>query len=229
MKMKAEPPHDTHERQRPLPLPSGGGKAGPLTLPPHITALEEARAWLLENACDGAVCPCCDRPLALQKRPLYGQMALALLLIHKHTAALAAPDYVHVPSFLVTRGLPPRLTASIRGDYSKLRYFGLLESRRAETGETRRDGNPRLGLWRVTEAGTLFCLNRLRVPKYVYLLNGRPVAGLATTETVNVVEALGDRFDYASVTRPTWTPAELASAERRGGGRAPAGTRLAAA
>lgn len=33
--------------------------------------------------------------------------------------------------------------------------------------------------------------------------NGRPVAGLATTDTVNIVEALGDSFDYASITRPT--------------------------
>lgn len=228
MKSEIEPPHGTHERQPSLPSAYGGGKAGPLTLPPHITTLKEARVWLLENSRDGAVCPCCDRPLALQKRPLYGQMALALLLIHKHTAALAAPDYVHVPSFLVSQGLPPRLTASIRGDYSKLRHFGLLESKRAETGESKRDGNPRLRLWRITEAGTRFCLNRLRVPKYVYLLNGRPVAGLATTDTVNIVEALGDQFDYASVTRPTWTPAELASADRRENAPAPAGTRLAA-
>lgn len=122
MKRASEPPQDVHERQPSLPLAYGGGKAGPLTLPPHITTFEESRAWLLGISRDGAVCPCCDRPVVLHKRPLYGQLALALLLIHEQTAALASPDYVLVPSFLVTQGLPPRLAARIRGDYSKCQF-----------------------------------------------------------------------------------------------------------
>lgn len=63
----------------------------------------------------------------------------------------AGPGYHHVPT----------LTGDNDGIFSKLRYWGLIESR----GDESEDGNKWNGWWRITELGTEFVLGNAKVMK----------------------------------------------------------------
>lgn len=159
-------------------------------LDPNDTSLEEAKNWLRERFEDGAKCPCCNQFVKLYKRKLNSSMAHALILIYKFFEN-NQDEWLHVPSYLSRVSS----SATVRGgDWSKLRYWGLIEAEKA----TRDDGSERVGTYRMTERGKEFILSQIRVPRHVYLYNQSPVFR-ADEETVSIREALGDKFNYAEL------------------------------
>jgi len=148
---------------------------------PATTTLRAAKVWLAKKLNDGAECPCCGRHSEIYKRSLNSAMVFVLILIDR------SKDYnqLHVPSYINAQVKNPKLAASVRGDWAKLVHWGLIE-------ETRR------GCYRITEKGRLFVRNRSRVPKHVWVYDGEAL-DQQDTETVSVVEALGDKFDYSEL------------------------------
>lgn len=119
---------------------------------------------------------------------------MAWLLIQIYRWDLNHPgEYVYVPKLINASG------KSLWGDYSKARFWGLIE---AEEG-IRADGSSRVGYWRITRKGTDWVLGRISLPRYVRVYNNQPL-GPPTTYSksgqlrplVSVREALGTRFDY---------------------------------
>lgn len=158
--------------------------------------LEEAKQVLRSNWEKGAHCPCCHQFVKLYKRKLNSTMAYALVLMSRHPRH-SPLDYFHVPEWLAMF----TSSAAIRGgDFSKLRYWGLIEEDQRE----RDDGSRRAGFYRMTDLGCGFVSQRERVPKYIYLYNQKVVTRAnPDTETIDILEALGNKFHYADLMAAT--------------------------
>jgi hypothetical protein len=59
----------------------------------------------------------------------------------------------------------------------------------------RDDGSTRAGWWQVTGDGQRFVARQIRVAKFARIYDGRCLS-LDTSETVSIVDALNDRFNY---------------------------------
>ena len=156
------------------------------------TTLHAAKVWLAKKIDDGAECPCCGQLAKVYKRKLNGSMVFVLTLIEKDRTG----DWIHVPSYINAKVKDPAVAAAVRGDWAKMVHWGLIEERRG----VRSDGSTRVGYYKITSAGRRFVQNRIRVPKHVWIYDGEAIER-ADTETVSIVEALGDKFDYAELMR----------------------------
>jgi hypothetical protein len=149
--------------------------------------LAEAQAWLKERQDKGEHCPCCGQFSKIYKRKLNSAMAATLIFVNRYFAQHPEAEWLHVERYL--KGIP-KIPPSLRGDFPKLRYWNLLEAQSAE----RDDGNPRVGMYRITEKGKRFVRGKVQVPKQVILYN-QGVLGFSE-ESLHIVEALGEHFDY---------------------------------
>jgi len=156
-----------------------------------VRTLIEAKAWLDERIEDGVICPCCDQHAQVYKRKLNSAMACVLLLINRHKGG----EWIHVPSYINAKVRSPAVAAAIRGDWAKLKHWGLITELIGE----RPDGSTRVGYYMITRNGRLFAQNKLRVPRHIWLYNGSAITSRKDTETVSITEALGDKFDYSEL------------------------------
>lgn len=158
---------------------------------------------------DGIVCPCCRQLVKLYERKLNSAMAYALILIYRHHRDEGSfGAYFHVENYLKMLEIP----SSIRGDFPKLRYWGLLERKPAEMeGRTTKSGRQVSGggqaapptrgdeavipgYYRITPKGIQFVKNLCSVPR-ISLLYNDGFYGHKGPE-VNIYAALEDKFDY---------------------------------
>jgi hypothetical protein len=161
---------------------------------PEDATLAMARAWLGKQLLDGATCPCCEQHAEVYKRPLTSSMAYVLCLLFRfHRSGFP----VHVPTFILQHITKASVAAAVRGDFAKLRYWGLLEEVLGERPD-RSTTQVSIGYWKITPKGVAFVEGMSRVPSHVYLYNGERIDKHVET-TVDIHEALGTRFHYDEV------------------------------
>lgn len=156
----------------------------------RVASLEEARTWLRNRIDKGAKCPCCTQLAKIYRRKLSSSMAYVLMIMVREYR-LNGGAWMHVPSMLNRKGLKPHVAASVRGDWAKLVYWGLIEEEPKPDDDTTRRTS---GSWRPTGAGIAFCNNAQTVPRYAYVFDGRALR--MSEELTDIKQALGDRFDY---------------------------------
>jgi hypothetical protein len=112
-------------------------------------------------------------------------MAVVLVLLEKY-ARVHGDAYVHVNGLIaVAPELSPRERAKVRGDWTRLSAWGLIEQM-----QTKRK---RSGFWRISHTGRLFVGGRLRVRSHYYFFNQQMVSvDDGSTETLDIEEALGE-------------------------------------
>lgn len=158
-------------------------------------SLEDAKKWLRANFSKGATCPCCHQFVKLYKRSLNKSSAYVLLLIACYFQGDAVEEWLHVPSYIAEMVSDhPRRAAAVRGDWAKLKFWGLIE----EKPETRADGSPRAGYWKLTPLGRQFVKRQVKVPSHVYIYNGSPLPK-TVDKMITIDEALGTEFSYAEI------------------------------
>lgn len=158
---------------------------------PNRTTLAMAKAWLRAQVNDGAHCPCCTQFAKVYKRKLNSSMAYVLVLVDRYPGS----DWLHVPSYINSQVSHAGVAAAVRGDWAKLTHWGLLEE---QPNQERADGSSRVGYYKITERGRLFVQCQLRVDRHIWLYDGRPLSRPGGP-TVSIIEALGDRFNYAEL------------------------------
>jgi hypothetical protein len=125
-------------------------------------------------------CPCCDQNAKVYRRTIHAGMAAQLIRIYK--AGLNAPDgWVSVDEIY---------SHGASGDYAKLRFWGLVESK-----DKRGPDDNASGYWRVTPRGDDFVNERISVPAHVLVYNNEKL-GVDSAETIRIRDALGTQFSY---------------------------------
>jgi len=159
------------------------------------TTLVEAKKWLRVRFGKGATCPCCNQFVKLYKRALSKSMAYVLLLMECHFSGDAVEEWLHVPSYIAEMASDnPRRAAAVRGDWAKLKFWGLIE----EKPDVRSDGSSRVGHWKMTLLGRQFARRQVKVPGHVYLYNGEPLQR-TVEEMITIDDALGTEFSYDEI------------------------------
>lgn len=138
--------------------------------------LEDAKEWLRDMRLEGARCPCCTQLVKVYKRPLHSGMCVKLIDFFK---AFGEQWGSRVELF----------QGGAEGDFAKLRYWDLVQ----ESDDTRQDGG-RAGWWRMTGVGIEFVRNKLLVPQYAMVYDGRCLS--LRGKMVNIETSLGKRFNY---------------------------------
>lgn len=151
-----------------------------------MNTLVEVKDYLKENWKQGCLCPACTQNVKLYRRSLTSSMAYALILIYKHGS-----DYFHVEKYLKALDCP----SSIRGDFPKLRFFGLIESRE----EIREDGSGRNGYYRITQKGIDFVNYQHHAPEAVYIFNNKVYPPETPVKEISIIEALKNKFNYSEL------------------------------
>lgn len=155
-------------------------------------ALRDAKTHLDQNIREGVNCPCCGQFVKLYRRPINSSMAWTLVLIYRYYKDRLLDEWLHVETYM--KGLPGIPASLVGGDFSKLRYWGILEAK-YDTPETLDDPDTRrAGYYRITQKGIDFVLGKITVPRHVYLFN-REVHGFSP-ELISIEDAFKDRYDY---------------------------------
>jgi hypothetical protein len=132
-------------------------------------------------------CPCCTRRVKMFKRKLNSGMASILVWIYRVTPTMGDDEgWLHV-----TKTLLEHRSNAVAKEYSKLRFWGLLEPRPKGLEDREKRGS---GYWRITQKGRAFCRGEVSVPRHAYIFDNQ-LFGHGSEETT-LREALGDRFDW---------------------------------
>jgi len=126
-------------------------------------------------------CPCCDRFAKVYDRPLNSSMAWVLIWLWR----VHGTNWVKVLTEMKESNLPN----AVVGDFPKLRHWYLLEKHPEE-----------VGVYRVSEHGALFVLNKLKVRRS-YLTYHKKVLSYRGPK-IGIQDALGDQFDYDELMLP---------------------------
>ena len=145
--------------------------------------LEEAIKYFNDNVNGGVECPCCKRYTKQYNRKLNSGMAYALILIY--LISDDNDDYIHISNEFVNKGI----STPIRNEYSKLRYWGLIEPKLNDG-----NGGTSNGYWKITTKGENFVKNEIEVKERIQLINGE-LHGF-DGDDINIIYALNNKFDY---------------------------------
>lgn len=155
----------------------------PVSKPPAVGSLEEAKTQLRASfKTKGMKCPCCTQFVKMYNRAITSAMACALIYIHKS----GKREFFHVEDYLKEIDCP----SSIRGDFAKLRFFGLIES----IDLTRKDGSDRSGYYKITQKGIDFVNGTIQVPRAVRIFNNATYG--MDEEMIDIHQALKNKFSY---------------------------------
>ena len=157
--------------------------------------LEDAKKWLRVRFGKGATCPCCAQYVKLYKRSFNKSSAYVLLLIACYFRGDPVEEWLHVPSYIAEMAADnPRRAAAVRGDWAKLKFWGLIE----EKPDTRADGSPRVGYWKLTQLGRQFVNREVKVPSHIFIYNGEAL-DRTVDEQITIDDALGTDFSYNEI------------------------------
>jgi hypothetical protein len=151
--------------------------------------ISEAKQYLKENWDEGCECPVCKQLVKKYSRAITSSMAYVLILIYQHSTK-HIEKYIHVEKFLYHSDV---LTSSLRADFHKLRFWGLLEPK----NEKRDDGSDRNGYWAITEKGIDFVENRIKIFSHFILYNNQLLG--FDGDKITIQESLKKKFNYAEL------------------------------
>ena len=143
---------------------------------PQAITIDDAKKELRKNLAKGTQCPCCNLFVKMYKRPITSAMAWGLIMFYKSNTA--KDEFLHAEDFFKIRECP----SSIRGDFSKLRFWGLIQAHDVK------------GYYKITPKGMDFVESKIKVPARVHLYNDK-VYGWDEKQ-VGIDTCLKKKFDY---------------------------------
>lgn len=149
--------------------------------------MDKAKLLLKDSMRSGTKCPCCGQHVKMYRRSINSTMAKALLIFYKRTCG--SNRFFHLYDIFKDEKDP----TVYRGDFAKLRFWGLIEELLSEKDPSKKS----MGNWKITPAGIEFVLGKRKVAKYAFVYNNT-VEGFGT-DMISVSDALKTPFDYRSV------------------------------
>lgn len=134
----------------------------------------------------GAICPCCDRYGKLQPRLLNSGEAQCLIWLYRRSER---DDHWN------DRDSAPRHVLKC-GEIAKLAHWGLAVQKPNVDDPKKKES----GMWKITRRGRSFVLGRLKVWSHALVYN-KTCWGFKKKKRVDILDALGERFDYEKLMR----------------------------
>lgn len=158
-----------------------------------LDSLSVARSNLMMErfSKEGCFCPACDKYCKVYKRGISMTTIRSLLKIYWLFEDSPTRQWIKVGERgdIVTSG----------GDYGKMRWWNLVEHKEAK----REDGSANNGHWRITQTGQNFVRRLIRIPKYVWEYDGKPLPDPAgVTNPMVHIDDLSrgkNRFSYEQI------------------------------
>lgn len=147
----------------------------------------DMKVFMREKVEKGVKCPCCQQYAKVYVRALTSSMAYGLILLHKASLA-PGQEFIHIEEYFKKLDIP----SSIRGDFPKLRFWGLIETQDI----SREDKNPNNGLYKITESGRDFVRGRMLVPPKARIYNNRFLGFAKGMNLIDIKMALKNKFNY---------------------------------
>ena len=135
----------------------------------------------------GATCPSCNKHVKVYHRKFNSGMAYTLINVYRQ-ARKTNNEWLHVGHFL-------RKECDVwPSDYAKIVWWSLMQKHPGK----KKDGNSS-GLYRMTRKGSMFVKGRITIPSHAneYMSEVESFDG----DEINIVEALGKKFDYDELMR----------------------------
>jgi len=151
--------------------------------------LADAKVWLRARVVkEGAECPCCSQYAKIYKRIFNSGMAYCVINLFKIEKELQPKDgWLLVVELLEKRGINANSV-----EYSKLKYWGLLEKHPPR--ENKKSGSSHVGLWRLTPLARAFVDGNATIPSWVKDFDNRVLE--MSKEPVAIRQALGKKYNY---------------------------------
>lgn len=127
-------------------------------------------------------CPCCGRYAKVYRRTLHTSVALQLITLFKKGGHR---KYIHVSELI-----PPGTSGS--GDFTKAKYWGLIEEQEHVADKTKKSG-----YWALSDKGVAFVRGNWNIPKYALVYDDR-VLGF-DGEEITIRACLGNEFNYSQL------------------------------
>lgn len=127
-------------------------------------------------------CPCCGRFSKIYRRCITSTMARQLIEFYK---AGGAEDWTHTKVVVNNR--------SGAGDFSKLRYWGLIEKKPRDEDQQQKSN----GYWQITHTGFEFLMNRVSLPKYAYVFDDTVIN--TSSHRTYLADTFDEHFIYREI------------------------------
>lgn len=151
-----------------------------------MKTLEETRDDVMQSMEKGYICPCCGQFAKMYSRSITSAMAYGMILFYQEMYKHTVSEYLHIESFFKVKDIP----SSIRGDFPKLRYWGLI----TESGE----GN---GYYALTNEGRGFVRGYHKVQSHIRLYNNKFYGFKG--DQVSIKDCLKNKFSYEKLMNNT--------------------------
>jgi hypothetical protein len=129
-------------------------------------------------------CPCCGRYAKIYARTLHQNPAEKLVTLY----TMGGGDWFFHTSRLVKRG-----ETSI-GDFTKAKYWGLIEERQNDDVTKKTSG-----YWRLTSKGIAFVEREISIPKHAYIFDDKVIG--FSEERMFITDCFKKYFDYEELMR----------------------------
>jgi len=165
------------------------GKIKQASLWSFVDTLQVAKKELMATLKEGSDCPCCGQYARMYKRKLNSIMAIGLINLTKEYKK--TNKFVHVHDIR----LGDRDVRAMGGQFAGLKFWGLIEEQINEDTQKRCSG-----MWRPTKKGIDFVYKKIKVPEFIWVFNNKEYER-AQTETVDIKDSLGTKFNYEDLMR----------------------------
>jgi hypothetical protein len=164
--------------------------------------LSEVWQHIRQHAEDGLDCPACGRRVRIYRRNLNWEMAFVAIRLYRYH--LEHPwDYSHVRDFTMSGQYAETFkNYNWLGDYSKLKWWGLIEEAPPAEGKS-----GKTGLWRITQLGIEWVTGKIKMPYYVLVFNAERMEYSDLSKSgrkrkpSGIRDALGTKFDFDALMR----------------------------
>jgi hypothetical protein len=155
--------------------------------PKSSDTIEDAQAYIAENAQKGVKCPCCGLMQKEYHYTINSGQAKALIVIFRLTNQLRPEDgWMHI---LREFGQHTKLNPQSLS-FHRLKLWGLIEQQPTNDDPAKKTS----GFWRITPLGKQFVTAKATVKRGVYVLNGEITH--YDEEDVDIRGALSEKFSY---------------------------------
>lgn len=132
----------------------------------------------IEPTTEPQECPCCGQLVKVYRRNIASGVASDLIAFANRTQQ---GEYMHISK--ITK------RSSGGGDFAKMQMWGLItEHQNTDTGKRTS------GLWCVTQKGRDYVNNKIQLPKYALVYNGKFLG--YDGDDISIEECLGTKFNY---------------------------------